>query len=300
MADDLYGEVNQTACDKLLGSVKYPFVLFDRQESFPKTLGEATIEDGGFYRFTDAETDELFKAAVNEAGTRGEATVHDQVFAFGGGILQQAKVMLDALTAKPDEFEGPSKEELERIINGGIENLGANLRGFLGDWGIYAWCPHLRATVKSKPSIKLQSPRIDLSGLRMEFRATGELWAKYPWWNCYKWCLKWKKVTKVDRIASITVTPDVAIDAHARISAKAAQVFAEGKFDKLRLDYDILRKIPLEGLANRAVAGKEIAVYDGSQLVATVPLLKSRFTLDKITLPAKPDAIGVGVTVRQV
>lgn len=300
MTDDLYGEVNQTACDKLLASVKYPLVLFDRQESFPKTFGGADIEEGGFYQFSAEETDELFRAAVNEAGTRSDATVHDQVFAFGGTILQQAKVMLDAQAAKPDEFEGPTKEELERIINGGIENLGTTMRGFLGDWGIYAWCPHLRATVKSKPSVKLKSPRVDLDGLKIEILATGELWAKYPWWNCYKWCLKWKKVIKFDRIASITVTPDIAIDAHATISARNAQVFAEAKFDKLRLAYDILDKIPLEGLANRAMAGKELAIYDGSQLIATVPLLKSRFTLDKINLPPKPDAIGVGVIVRQL
>lgn len=300
MANDLYGEVNQTCCDKLLGSVKYPFVLFDRQESFPKTAGGAELEEGGFYRFTEEETDELFRTAVDQAGTRGDATVHDQVFAFGGTILQQAKTMLDARNAKPEEFEGPSKEELEAIINGGIENLGTTMRGFLGDWGVYAWCPHLRATVKSKPAIRLQSPRIDLDNVRLEFRATGELWVKYPWWNCYKWCLKWKKVIKFDRIASITVTPDIAIDAHAVISATGAQVFAEGRFDKLRLDYDILDKIPLEGLANRAIAGKKVPIYDGAQLVATVPLLKSRFTLDKIDLPPKSDAVGVGVTLRQL
>ncbi|MDI6623087.1 MAG: hypothetical protein QME55_00015 [Brevundimonas sp.] len=300
MTNDLYGEVNQTCCDKLLGSVKYPFVLFDRQESFPKTAGGADFEDGGFYQFTEQETDELFRTAVSEAGTRADATVHDQVFAFGGTILQQAKVMLDALNAKPDEFEGPSREELEAIINGGIENLGTTMRGFLSDWGVYAWCPHLRATVKSKPAIKLQSPRIDLDNVRLEFKATGELWVKYPWWNCYKWCLKWKKVIKFDRIASITVTPDIAIDAHAVFSVRGAQVFASGKFDRLRLEYDILDKIPLEGLANRAVAGKEIPIYDGAQLVATVPLLKSRFTVDKIALPPKSDAVGIGVTVRQL
>lgn len=300
MADDLYGEVNQTSSDKLLGSVKYPFVLFDKQESYPKIFGGADVEEGGFYKFSDEETDELFRTAAGRAGGRAEATVDDQIFAFGGTILQQAKVMLDAQTANPGEFEGPSKEELERIINGGIENLGTTMRGFLGDWGIYAWCSHLRATVKSKPAVKLKSPRLDLNGLRMEFKATGELWAKYPWWNCYKWCLKWRKVTKCDRIASITVTPDIAIEAHAVISARGAQVFAEGRFDKLRLEYDILDKIPLEGLANRALAGKEIQIYDGSQLIATVPLLKSRFTVDKISLPPRPDAIGVGVTVRQL
>lgn len=300
MTDDLYGEVNQTSCDKLLGSVKYPFVLFDKQESFPRAFGGAAVEEGGFYKFSDDETDELFRASVRGAGRRADATVHDQVFAFGGTILQQAKVMLDAQTANPREFEGPTQEELKRIIDGGIENLGTTMRGFLGDWGIYAWCPQLRATVKTKPGVKLKSPRIDLNGLKLEIKATGELWAKFPWWNCYKYCLKWKKVTKCERIASITVTPDIAIDAHAVISARGAQVFAEGKFDKLRLDYDILDKIPLEGLANRAMAGKEIQVYDGSQLVATVPLLKSKFTVDKISLPPKPDAIGVGVTVRQL
>lgn len=298
MSYDLYAEVNQTSFDKLLASTSYPLTVIDKREGFPGCANMAALDDGGFYKFTADEVAELFNDCVTLAGRDVTASMHDQVFAFGGTILQQAKVMLDA--SSDGQYEGPTPADLKTIIDGGIENLGSSLRGYLGDWGVYAWCPSLRVRLKQQPKIGLQSPRIDLSGVVIDAMATGELWAKFPWWNCYKYCLKWRKVTKCERIASVTASLEVKAEAHAMLSVRGVQVFAEGKFDKLRLAYEILDKIPLEGLANRGLQGKEVLVYDGSQLIATVPVLRSNFVIDSIDLPAKPDSIAVGVNIRKI
>jgi hypothetical protein len=261
-----------------------------------------TSSDTAFYRYKDKEADALLADCVKMVRTRGNGdtsvSVEDQLYAFAGSIIQQAKLVRDACD-KPD-YEGPGKAELDTIIDGGIENLGVGLRGIMSDWGIYAWCPRFRVTVKSQPTLKLASPRIDLDGVRLEIRATGELYAKYPWWNCYKWCLKWEKVHKCDRIASVTVAPDIAIDAHADLSVDGLTITATGIFDKLRLDFPILRDLPLEGLANSLLAARSMTIYDASKLIATVPVVQSRFVIEAIDLPASPDGIEVGVTLRAV
>ena len=181
-------------------------------------------------------------------------------------------------------------------MKGGIKNL----VNTLGDWGLYAWCPYLRVVLKRKPQLNLGSPRIDLTNISITVTATGELWAKYPWWNCYQWCTSWKKVIKCDRIASLTVSPDIRAAAHANCESTGSRVYVRGEFDSLRLDYPILDKIPLEGIANRALADRLVYVYDAAQLVETVPVLQSHFTVGSISLPPTASGISVGVTLRQV
>lgn len=298
---DLFGEVHQTACEKLLSSVAYPFTVMERKEDFPGCRSIRTRGESDFHRYTDSEVDEMFRTCVPNIAERQDATdnsIDDDLLAFGGSIIQQAKLILDAVDK--DGYEGPSREQLETIINGGVEALGGNLRAVLGDFGIYAWNPLLKVTLKSQPTLRLASPRIDLNGVRIEVLAKGELWVKYPWWNCHKWCLKWVKVIKCDRIGSVTVSPDIAADAHADVSSRGTRVYAKAQFDRLRLDYPILREIPLEGIANSVLGKKEMEVYDASKLVASVPVLNSRFNVDSIALPASTESIGVGVNIKQV
>jgi hypothetical protein len=224
--------------------------------------------------------------------------LEDQLFSFGGSIIQQAKTVLNA--ADDPKYEGPPRSDLELVINGGIEKLGPSLRKIMGDWGLYAWCPHLKITLKRRPSFNLRSPRIDLNGIRVNIVATGELYAKYPWWNCYKWCTKWDKVIKCDRIGSVTISVDIAIEAHAILSTQGSSVFATAEFDKLRLDYPILRLLPLEDLVNPVLKHKKLKIYDASKLVSTIPLLGSRFRIKTIALPPVNPGVQIDVTIEQV
>lgn len=294
VGSDLEAKIYQSACDKLLGSVAYPFTVFERRQDFPGCSNMATAEVGEYYEYSKDEIAQILKKSID--GDKKNFEVSDRIYSFAGSIIEQAKKVLDAADRGGKEYVGPDKKELQAIVDGGI----ANLVDTLGDWGAYAWCPYLRVRLDKKPSIHLASPRIDLTGVLVSVKATGELWVKYPWWNCYQYCFKWKKVIKCDRVASITVSVELKAEAHADLVASGARVIAQGVFDKLRLNYNILDKIPLEGIANDALAKKLLAVYDASQLVETVPLLHSRFAIASIALPLSGDGIGVGVTVKQV
>jgi hypothetical protein len=294
---DLYAEVNQSACDKLLDSVKYPFTVLEKREDFPGCPNLVVAEVGAFHRYTKKEMQILLSDAVEKEKNR--TLIDDQVYSFGGSIIEQTKRVLDAANGpKPVgvTYEGPETKELEAIIEGGITELYHTL----GDWGIYGWCSYLRVILEKRPQIYLASPRIDLKNVIVNVTATGELWAKYPWYNCYQWCLKWKKVIKCDRIASATASLDIKADAHVNCQASGALVSLQAVFDSLRLNYPVLDKIPLEGFANKELQDKLVYVYDASQLVESVPVLRSRFTVDSISLPPNPNGISVGVVVRQV
>jgi len=99
---------------------------------------------------------------------------------------------------------------------------------------------------------------------------------------------------------SVTPTLKIDADAHAEISHSGTIVTVQGVFDSLVLDYDILDKIQLAGLAN-AVLGKQlVSAYDVGKLVETVPVLNSSFVVDTIDLPPTVGGIGVAVTVKQI
>ena len=227
---------------------------------------------------------------------RSNHGVFDGVYSFSGSVIEQHRRVLDALEGSGDDYEGPPRKELEKVLGGGISDLVKTL----GDWDLIAWCNYLRVVVKKKPSITLASPRIDLKGVTVNVTAGAELWAKYPWWNCYNWCFKWEKVIKCDRIAAITVSLDVAAEAHADVSARGPLVAVQAAFDRLRLDYPILDKIPLERIANAALANQLAYVFDASQLVASVPVLGSKFKVDSVSLPSSSNSISVGVNIKQI
>jgi hypothetical protein len=293
---DLFASVQQSVCDKLLDSVDYPFKAFERNEPFP---GCSRLAGTDAYEYSDDEKRAMLKAAVTDIRRRAkrtDVTIHDEIYAFAGSIIEQAKQVLDVANSGNKDYEGPETAELQAIVDGGIEGLVDTL----GDWGLYAHCPYARVIVKQRPGITLHSPRIDLTGINVEVTATGELWAKYPWWHCYKWCFKWEKVIKCVRIGSITVSPDITAEAHADVEADGTRVYVRGEFDKLRLNYAILDKIPLEGIANRALRDQLVYVYNAAKIVETVPVLESRFTVDSIALPRSSDGISVEVVMKEV
>lgn len=296
---DLYAEVQQSACDKLLGSVSYPLNAFEQRQDFPGCSKLAAQGDAHFYEYTNQEIKKMLKASVayvKDTSDNSEPSVHDEVYSFAGSLIEQAKKVIDAANSAGTDYEGPDKKEMQAIVDGGIEGLVDTL----GDFGLYAWCPYLRVIVMRQPQIILSSPRIDLDGISVEVTATGEVWSKYPWWNCYRGCTKWEKVHKCRRIGTLTVSPDIKAEAHANVETKGSRVHVRGEFDKLRLDYNILDKIPLEGIANRALQNKLVFVYDAAQLIAAVPILQTKFTVDSLVLPASSSGISVGIVLRQL
>jgi hypothetical protein len=299
--DDLYAEVNQGACDKLLDSVTYPFEAFEKSNDFPgcDKMGLVELEPPPVYEYTKAEVQQLLDQAVKQHSKGDRPSLDDDVFSFCGSIIEQAKKVVDAANSAGNKYKGPDLKLMEAIVQGGIQKLPQTLIPF-GDWGVYAWCSYLRVIVRQKPHFQLGLPETDFKNIRLRVTAKGELWWKHPWWNCYHRCFEWHKVIKCDQHGHVKPTLNIAADAWAKFDAKGPIVEAYAGFDKLRLDYPILKKIPLEGIANSALRGKPVYVYDASKLIESVPVLKSRFTVDKVTLADKANGIGLGVRIRKV
>ena len=125
--------------------------------------------------------------------------------------------------------------------------------------------------------------------------------ARDPWWNCYRLCLKWKKVLKWKRLARVSVSVKLVVAASAVLSTRGkATVIATGEFDKLRLDYYLLDKIELERIANKALKDKAQLIYDATQLVATVPIIAQKFRVSKVGLPSDASGVPINVDVEKV
>ena len=280
--------------------------MVEHRQDFPGCSRLVSVDTGQFHVYSDKEIDSLLNEAVDYVKNnrlRTDSSVHDDVYAFGASIIEQARKSLDALKNAPKEgvakYEGPSEQELTDVLNGGIRNLVKTLKPF-GDIGLIGWSPYLRVVVRQQPVLTLNSPRIDLSNVKIEITATGELWAKYPWFSCSQYCFHWEKVIKCDRIASITASLDIKAKLHADVAADGPRVLIQAQFDELRLDYPILRDIPLEGIANQALGGKPIIAYDAAKIVASIPVLDSKFTVDKIDLSPTNGGISIGVIIKKI
>jgi len=303
---DFSAELDQALCDKIISSANYPLTAMENVNPFPGCGKIAPEKISEIYAYSKIEIDELIKLSsdyIDDNKQESDATVYDQVYSFGSSFIQQAKRVLDAIEnapkSGPQAYQGPDKDILEEIINSGVRGISKSIKP-LGDIEFYAWNSFLKIVIKDKPSIKLNSPRVDLSNIIINVIATGELWAKYPWLDCYKWCTVWKKVTKCERVASITVSLDIKAKLHCDLETEGARVKAVGKFDELRFNYPILDKLPLEGIANKSLQGKMIYIYDASGLMATIPLLQSKFSVQSIDLPSEVGKLVVAVTLKKL
>ncbi len=310
---DLSAEVGQSTVDKLIDSVDFPFTIVEKSKSFPgcnkSSFNQINIENDALYEYKAKEIDRLFKNAVSQPddlgflGTKQEIRdqgdildiVNNELLSVGGTIIEQARKALDVATNDPSNYQGPSVKELTDIIDGGVEKL-TTRAGF----GLYAWGKYIRVNLEKKPSIKLQSPKIVLNDIEVEAKATGELWASYKWPKCYRWCTRWKIVTKCSRIASVTMTVKVKANSHIDIHTQGAKVLAKLVIDYLALNYPVLDKLDFSSLANKGLKDKAVFVFDAGQLVATVPVIEKDFKAAQVRLPSSADSVKVEISIVKV
>lgn len=295
---DFSASIQQQAVDKLLDSTHYPLVAVDKREDFPGCDKVAAELGQIVYKYSKVESKALLKEAVSaiKSDKLSANSLSSALYSEAAAIIEQCKRASIAAKEAGKEYEGPDPKEYDAVVNGGV----VGLIDTLSDVEFYAVCTRLKVTIRKRPQIKLSSPRIDLSGIKLEILATGELWAKYKWPNCYRWCTKWEWVKKCKSVASITVSPEIRAKAHCTLSTQGARVLAKAKFDELRLDYHILDKIPLEGLANSALDGKPVVIYDASKLIAAVPVFQSSFGIKSISLPSDPSGLTVAVEIAEI
>jgi hypothetical protein len=300
---DLSATIEQSTADKLLNSVKYPFLIIDYHKPFPQTFQIEDSYDTANYFYSTKEIDDLLERAEKFGGLENsnfpdsdEHYIEHQIYDVTSEIIEQAKNCLDAINSGDSRYTGPTKKEVEIILEGGITKLRSYFKGIR----VAAHLSFFRLTLPKKPTIILNSPRFDLKNTPIRVEATGELWCYHPFLKCSRWCLKWRYGWKWDRIASITVSPNLVADAYAQAVTENALIKVYAQFNKLRLDYDVLRDIPLEGLVNDKLKNRALYIFDTTKFVATIPIMNSRFQIDKIILPPVNNKIQIDITVKEI
>lgn len=290
---DLSASVYQSAADELLQSVSYPFTLLDQHYPFMGLMLEGQDDDQSL---TAHQIRDLLKDADALQGVtvipRPADSPHDEFLRDVAGcaseLIQDAKeTLLDVDTVG---YSGPSPQDLKSWIGGGIKGIakfpGIEFKAHL------AW---LKVLLRVRPTVGLNSPRIDVTNVDTLVSATGELWAYVPTIENWKIVWKWKSW------ASVTVRDvKVRAAAHAELSATGSSIRARAVADRLRLNYDILNLIPLEDFATQSLSNHQVPIFDGSQYVTTSPLLNSRFTVAGIQLPPSKGLIEVHLLLRRV
>lgn len=325
MPSDLQSTINQSAADKLIRSVAYPFTVFERKTPYKGlamlSFDADELDEAGAGMMTEFEDDQ-YKALLEEVA-KTPVRYDEQGIVEATNLAQQTRQALieigqnareckeakQALDARPEPdkpaWDGPTEEELNEII-ATAESSSPDLESLraLGDWGIAALVTWIRVQVREAPGLTLNSPTVGLS-VKVGADGTGEVWLKHPWLKCVKrkWgiCYGWKKIVKHTLLLRVTLRGiKVRANARAHFETDRALVKARGEFIELRLDHRYLDRIPLERVANLALADRKVTVFDAGKLVATVPVLGSRFTVDRLDLPQASGAVTVQVTVRQV
>ena len=303
---DLAGLINQSSADKLLNSVAFPFMLIDISNPPPGNLltnkgineDEVTLSE----KIVTKLLKEIAESAkiISTESPKTDSKFYSEALSNLAPTIESAKSFLkakdDADNAKPPiPFEGPPIKFAEDILKNGVEGLG-NIKGI----EFRAICSKLQVIADNKPNLHLNGSNISISNSKITTNATGELWWYHPTLHCSRWCTRWSVTWGWDRVASISVSVRVDLDGYVEIRINGKIVCANLHINKLRLDYPILREIPLEGIANRILANKQIPVFDASSFVACIPVLNSRFAIDSISIPISNGLIEIDIAIKQV
>ena len=309
-AADLTAVIEQAAIDKLLSSANYPLELFYHHEDFHGyelvKAGPVTVPSAA-HEYSPKEIAQLLADTQSWGGSRDKleppTKVGDQ---FYSALLKQcaetiesAKACLrarDEASAAGKQFKGPSAADMQAILDGGIKGL-ASVRGI----EFRALLTDLRVIARKKPTVVLQGPTVNLPSISIAGDAAAEVWWYHPTFHCSWLCFNWSVTWSWDRLVRVGVS-GVDFDAagHAEATTDGPLVAVRATADKLRLDYDVIRALPLEGIANHYLGDKPVFVYDASKLVAAVPVLASKFTVASIDLPAITGGLQVDVTIKQI
>lgn len=315
-AQDLRADVNQSTFTKVINSICLPMTIFEYRDDFKRIV--PNTDEPTFFAdsltttsLTAEKSRALYKAAVEDRTPVREedAVVEDSLRMEWERVIQEInQIVQDHDRKRPDDVpevsvEGYTIEELRKIKGATVEET---IRFFEAkERGAFALKAHLaffRLNLNEKPALQVASPSFGMGNIKVEPTVTGELWTKIPEFRCCRTVLgicvcvrvswKWK------RIASLTVSPNIGADAEVKFSESQLKIVAKASFRRLYLDYAILRELNLAAIANYALRDKSFEVYDASQFVASLPYINSKFHIESISLPAKPDGVTIQLNVK--
>jgi hypothetical protein len=301
---DLAASITQTAANKLLNSVSFPFTLLDITNPPPGNLLTTSSVNDDEVKFPDKVVKEYLNdiiGSIDPLSTQSpnvDSCFYSEALSNLSVTIESAKAYLTANNeaAKSNiKFEGPEKKFAQDILDAGIEGF-ANVKGI----EFKAICSKLRVIADNKPDLALNGNRIGVSNSKIITQATGELWWYHPTFHCSRLCTRWSVTWGWDRVASLSVSLKIDLDGYVEIIVNGKVLTAKLNINKLRLDYPILKEIPLEVIANRALAHKQLPIFDAGNFIACLPVINSRFSIDSINIPIGNGSIDIEIAIREI
>ena len=315
---DLRADINQPAFDKIVNATKFPLTLFEHKDPFKSLDSDPVlVADETTKIFNEAQSLAFIKESfltvrAPESFDLKEANsvYRDAIQAEWYRILEDIDRIVEegernnrATNPQRIEFKDFTLDELKEIQRGTAEaaftKFNAREKGAMF---IKVHLPYARVDVVSRPTLKVQSPEFKLQNLMVNPTATGELWMKVPVFSCCRTvlgiCVCVRVTWKWKRIASLTVSPRLGADVTVKFSESQLKIYAQAQFDKLFLDYFILRDIDLSGLANRYLRNRNFELYDVSKFVASLPYINANFRIESLALPPRTDGVSVELVIK--
>jgi hypothetical protein len=309
--NDLSAKIEQSAVDKLLKSVNFPLTIVDVVTPPPGNLFTRELINENEITLSDTQAQELLTALSKVNTTHiqtipsindGENKFYQEALSNISTTIESAKACLKALeapqiqTSSGQIFSFPDKTYLEKIVNGGVEGLLQTTKGL----EIKAICSDLKVIANNRPGLSLNGPKISVSNAKITVKATGELWSHLPSFHCSRWCTNWTITWRWVKLASVSVSVTIDLDAYIELISNGKIVSARGHVNKLRLAYPILKEIPLENIANNYLQGKLVPVFDAGSFIASVPVINSRFAIDSISIPNATGFTEIDISIKQL
>ncbi|HEV8274066.1 MAG TPA: hypothetical protein VGQ04_22285 [Chitinophagaceae bacterium] len=324
---DLKTEINQSAFDKILTSMDIPLVLFEHNSPFPKNLA-AFDPTSKFDEFDKVygydEMQSLFSWGVNGEATR-MADVND--LELKKELKNQWLTSMEEVNEVIDNYDYAVKKQTEPGYTGPLPSdfeggdisiaklktwQKADVKTILTDLSkmavtskldfVRAHLSYAKAELYDRPTLTVNSPNFKAANIKVKVSATGELWMKVPRFKCCRHigpiCV-WVCIDRWEWIKIASVSPSVKIGSDVSITFEIQQlkIFAGGLFDKLFLDYFILRDINLAGIGNIYLRNKKFELYDVSKFVASLPYINKKFRIQDIKLPPRSGGVTVEIDI---
>jgi len=295
---DIYASVTQHAIDRVLSDIHYPLTIID--EHYPPCVSglNAPITQATHLR-PEARAELIAFAKKRQPIPKFEtpddniATRIDNAVAGFYGTLAEVDAQRDQVEKQGNQWRGPSKNDVDQIRQRGIID--------------FAFClPWLRVDLRSSPKIVLSASVIPVTNIDLSVGATGEVYGYWADFICDNHCIDniccWGHLENHwHYIGSLTVT-DVHLKANGKVMPgidPPRKVFLQASVDSLRLDYEILKEIPLEGFANNALAGKKFEVLDADKIVAALPYVNNKYGIDTLKLSGSGE-LRVDISLRKL
>ena len=292
---DLEAAVNQSAVDKIIRSIDFPYTAFDDDVGKNSTA----ISERGNAR--DLSTTEMAEMIHRVRAKRG--TLSDSETAFKQLLETARESTLETLrhVQKGDVEGAPPEADLSELVEffDGKRSTLTN-KGFLcfkGD----AEVTHARVEVLEPPIVRLGGGRIDFRSMHVQAKAWIRITIGYPGICCKCWlvCCPWFCC----KTTSIEVRPSAGLTTSAyawpqeisESTGKSVAFFAYIR--SLHLSDGLLGLIPLEGFVNPKLKDKPLVKIPLDDFAVAISPLRREMRVSSVRFRDAPDTLAAQLTI---